>query len=40
MTIQEIVSDYDELREEDIYVALSYAADSIKQFRLQDETFI
>ncbi|MDD2528494.1 MAG: DUF433 domain-containing protein [Lentimicrobiaceae bacterium] len=27
MTIQEILSDYDELREEDIYAALSYAAD-------------
>lgn len=27
MTIQEILSDYDELREEDIYATLSYAAD-------------
>lgn len=27
MTIQEILSDYDELKEEDIYAALSYAAD-------------
>jgi uncharacterized protein (DUF433 family) len=27
MTIQEILEDYDELREEDIYAALSYAAD-------------
>lgn len=27
MTIQEILSDYDELREEDIYAVLSYAAD-------------
>jgi uncharacterized protein (DUF433 family) len=27
MTIQEILSDYDELKEDDIYAALSYAAD-------------
>jgi uncharacterized protein (DUF433 family) len=27
MTIQEILSDFDELTEEDIYAALSYAAD-------------
>jgi len=27
MTIQEILSDFDELVEEDIYAALSYAAD-------------
>lgn len=27
MTIQEIISDFDELTEEDIYAALSYAAD-------------
>jgi uncharacterized protein (DUF433 family) len=27
MTIQEILEDYDELVEEDIYAALSYAAD-------------
>ncbi|MBK8883926.1 MAG: DUF433 domain-containing protein [Bacteroidales bacterium] len=27
MTIQDILSDYDELRENDIYAALSYAAD-------------
>lgn len=27
MTIQEILSDYDELNQEDIYAALSYAAD-------------
>jgi uncharacterized protein (DUF433 family) len=27
MTIQEILSDFDELLEEDIYAALSYAAD-------------
>jgi uncharacterized protein (DUF433 family) len=27
MTIQEILSDFDELNEEDIYAALSYAAD-------------
>jgi uncharacterized protein (DUF433 family) len=27
MTIQEILADYDELVEEDIYAALSYAAD-------------
>ena len=27
MTIQEILSDYDELRHEDIYAVLSYAAD-------------
>jgi len=27
MTIQEILTDYDELNEQDIYAALSYAAD-------------
>jgi uncharacterized protein (DUF433 family) len=27
MTIQEIIADYDELNEDDIYAALSYAAD-------------
>jgi uncharacterized protein (DUF433 family) len=27
MTMQDILSDYDELRENDIYAALSYAAD-------------
>lgn len=27
MTIQEIISDFDELTEEDIYAALSYTAD-------------
>jgi uncharacterized protein (DUF433 family) len=27
MTIQEILSDFDELKEDDIYAALSYAAD-------------
>ena len=27
MTIQEILADYDELKQEDIYAALSYAAD-------------
>ena len=27
MTIQDILADYDELRENDIYAALSYAAD-------------
>jgi uncharacterized protein (DUF433 family) len=27
MTIQDILTDYDELRENDIYAALSYAAD-------------
>jgi uncharacterized protein (DUF433 family) len=27
MTIQEILSDYDELKEDDIFAALSYAAD-------------
>ncbi|MHB1279171.1 MAG: DUF433 domain-containing protein [Bacteroidia bacterium] len=27
MTIEEILSDFDELREEDIYAALSFAAD-------------
>ena len=27
MTIQEILSDYDELTQEDIYASLSYAAD-------------
>jgi uncharacterized protein (DUF433 family) len=27
MTIQEILSDYDELKEDDIYATLSYAAD-------------
>ncbi len=27
MTIQEIISDYDELKESDIYAALSFAAD-------------
>jgi uncharacterized protein (DUF433 family) len=27
MTIQEILTDFDELTEEDIYAALSYAAD-------------
>ena len=30
MTIQEIISDYDELKESDIYAALSFAADREK----------
>jgi uncharacterized protein (DUF433 family) len=32
MTIQEILSDFDELVEEDIYAALSYAADRENKF--------
>lgn len=32
MTVQEILSDFDELVEEDIYAALSYAADRENKF--------